>query len=124
MRLDAEAAGIVTVNIEAPEKKSLPALLAPSLRMAILKLDRFKNAGEKAARALRALGSLLRAAKARHGDIEVSLELGVEPGVADTGDRRAEAVAAELGEGRGVTPDLGCGPLVAGGSACAEELVE
>src|ERR1035438_9167283 len=32
MRRDAEASGIQTVRIEAPENRSLPALLAPALR--------------------------------------------------------------------------------------------
>ena len=34
MRDDAEASGIHTVRIEAPERRSLPALLAPQLRLA------------------------------------------------------------------------------------------
>ena len=37
---DAEANGFATVMLEAPEKRSLPALLAPSLRAALLSLDR------------------------------------------------------------------------------------
>src|SRR5580658_4078229 len=40
MRDDAEAAGIQTMRIEAPEGRSLPALLAPQLRMALLRLSR------------------------------------------------------------------------------------
>ena len=36
---DAEAAGIHTVRIEAPERRSLPALLAPQLRQALLRLS-------------------------------------------------------------------------------------
>ena len=44
--------------------------------------------------------------------------------VADPGDRGAEPVGAELGEGGGVAPDLGRGPLVAGGGAGAQKLVE
>src|SRR5262249_25715953 len=34
---DAETRGIVTVNMEAPEGRSLPALLAPSLRAALIR---------------------------------------------------------------------------------------
>src|SRR3990172_8461670 len=40
MRDDAEAAGIHTVGAEAPEGRSLPALLAPQLRQALLRLSR------------------------------------------------------------------------------------
>jgi molybdopterin-guanine dinucleotide biosynthesis protein len=40
MRQDAEAEGFVTVRVETPENRSLPALLAPQLRVALLKLSR------------------------------------------------------------------------------------
>ncbi len=38
LRQEAEAAGVVTVRAETPENRSLPALLAPQLRLALLKL--------------------------------------------------------------------------------------
>jgi hypothetical protein len=37
MHLDAEAKGIPAVLLEAPERRSLPALLIPNLRVALLK---------------------------------------------------------------------------------------
>src|SRR5580692_10509176 len=37
MRNDAEAAGIQTLRVEAPEDRSLPALLAPQLRQGLLR---------------------------------------------------------------------------------------
>ena len=40
MRDDAEASGIHTVRVEAPESRSLPAILAPQLRQALLRLSR------------------------------------------------------------------------------------
>jgi predicted AAA+ superfamily ATPase len=40
MREDAEGTGIHTLRIEAPEKRSLPAMLAPQLRQALLRLSR------------------------------------------------------------------------------------
>lgn len=40
MRDTAESAGIQTASIEAPESRSLPALLAPKLRLALLQLSR------------------------------------------------------------------------------------
>jgi hypothetical protein len=48
MHLDAEAKGIPAVMLEAPERRSLPALLIPNLRVALLKLDRMAAAGDRA----------------------------------------------------------------------------
>src|SRR6187402_3012555 len=39
MRDDAEASGIQTLRIEAPEGRSLPAMLAPQLRLTLLRLS-------------------------------------------------------------------------------------
>lgn len=44
IRDDAEASGIHTLRIEAPEHRSLPAILAPQLRQALLRLSRNANA--------------------------------------------------------------------------------
>ena len=55
MRDDAETAGIQTLRIEAPENRSLPALLAPQLRLALLNLSKNEQAKDFAQRALRAL---------------------------------------------------------------------
>lgn len=52
---DAEGAGIHTVRIEAPEGRSLPSLLAPQLRQALLRLSQIEKAKAFAVRALRAL---------------------------------------------------------------------
>ena len=83
---ETEARGFVVVTIESPEKRSLPALLIPSLRMALLKLDRIAAAGELAKRTLRALGGFVGAMKVKFQDIEFGVDLGNEPGVADSGD--------------------------------------
>src|SRR2546430_11533647 len=55
MRLDAEQKGIQTLRIEAPENRSLPAILAPQLRQALLRLCRNEKAKDLAKRALRGL---------------------------------------------------------------------
>ena len=86
IRNDAEARGCATILIEAPEKRSLPALLAAPLRAALLKLDRLAAGGDRARRALRALGGFVKAMKVKFGDLEFGVDLGAEPGVADTGD--------------------------------------
>lgn len=83
---DSEARGFVVVSIEAPEKRSLPALLIPPLRTALLKLDRIAAGGDLAKKALRALGGFLSAMKLKYQDVELGIELGRESGVADSGD--------------------------------------
>lgn len=86
MREDAEAAGIHTLRIEAPERRSLPALLAPQLRQALLRLSRVEKATELARRGLRALAGFAKALRVKFSDIEVGLDLEPEPGLADNGD--------------------------------------
>ena len=48
LSVEAEAKNFITVSIETPEKRSLPALLIPNLRAALLKLDRMASAGDLA----------------------------------------------------------------------------
>ena len=83
---ETEARGFVVVSIESPEKRSLPALLIPSLRMALLKLDRIAAVGDLAKKTLRALGGFVGAMKLKYKDIEFGVDLGSEPGIADSGD--------------------------------------
>jgi hypothetical protein len=93
IRNDAEAEGCATMLLEAPERRSLPALLAPGLRAALLRLDRVAAGGERVRRALRALGGFVQAMKVKYEDIEFGIDLGVEHGVADTGDLDADLSA-------------------------------
>lgn len=86
MREDAEAAGLQSVRVEAPENRSLPALLAPQLRIALLRLSRNDQAKDLARRALRGLAGFAKALKLKYQDIEVGLDLDPEPGLADNGD--------------------------------------
>lgn len=86
MRTDAEGTGIKTLRIEAPETRSLPALLAPQLRVTLLSLSRVEKAKDLATRALRGLAGLAGALKAKYEDIEVGLDFEPEPGLADNGD--------------------------------------
>lgn len=86
MRDDAEASGIQTVRIEAPEARSLPAMLAPQLRQAMLRLSRNAKAKALAERALRALAGFAAALKIKYKDIEVGADFDPEPGLADNGD--------------------------------------
>lgn len=86
MRDDAEANGIQTLRVEAPENRSLPAILAPQLRQALLRLSRNEQAKELATRALRALAGFAKALKVKYEDIEVGFDFDPEPGLADNGD--------------------------------------
>ena len=81
-----EARGFVVLSVEAPEKRSLPALLIPPLRTALLKLDRVAATGDMAKKALRVLGGFVNAMTLKYQDIAFGVELGSESGVADSGD--------------------------------------
>ena len=86
IRDSAESRGIYTLRIEAPESRSLPALLAPQLRLTLLKLSRVERAKELAEKGLRALAGFAEALKFKYQDIEVGLDFEPEPGLADNGD--------------------------------------
>jgi hypothetical protein len=86
MREDAESAGIQALRIEAPEGRSLPAMIAPELRVALLKLSRNAQAKQLAQRALQGLAGFVKALKVTYSDIEVGLDFDPEPGLADNGD--------------------------------------
>ncbi|AOS80363.1 MULTISPECIES: ATP-binding protein [Hydrogenophaga] len=86
IRQDAEASGIHTVRIEAPEGRSLPAILAPQLRQALLRLSRLETAKNHAVRGLRALAGFASKLKVTYQDIEVGYDFDPEPGLADNGD--------------------------------------
>ncbi len=86
LRTDAEAAGIYTVRAETPESRSLPALLAPQLRLVLLRLSRQRQAKALAERGLQALAGLAKSLKFKYADIEVGIDLQAEAGLADNGD--------------------------------------
>ena len=86
MREGAESTGIQTMRIEAPEDRSLPAILAPQLRQGLIRLSRNEQARELARRALRGLAGFVGALKVKYNDIEVGLDLEPELGLADNGD--------------------------------------
>lgn len=83
MRLQAEARGIVAAAIEAPEHRSLPALVAPALRQGLLRLSRFESVR---ARALGIVAAFAKALKVKYADVEVNIDVAPVVGVADSGD--------------------------------------
>lgn len=99
MRHDAEAAGAHAIRIEAPENRSLPALLAPQLRLALLRLDRIEGAKDAAVRGLKALAGFAGRLKLTYKDIEVGLDYAPEPGLADNGELEGDlsALLEEVG---------------------------
>lgn len=82
----ADEQGYVAEMIEAPENRSLAALITPALRTMILKLDRGEQVNASARKAFRALRGFAAAIKVKYNDIEISLDGETEPGVADSGD--------------------------------------
>ncbi|MGB5069871.1 MAG: ATP-binding protein, partial [Flavobacteriales bacterium] len=93
MRDNAEADGVHTLRMEAPENRSLPAILAPQLRQALLRLSRNKKAKDLAQRALRGLVGFARALKVKYHDIEIAFDTEEEPGLADNGDLEHDLAA-------------------------------
>jgi hypothetical protein len=91
MRRAADKEGIVTVPIEAPEGRSLPEMLVPALRIALLKLDRGQAAMTLAKRGLGALARFVKVFKLSFGELEASLDLG-QAGVADNGDLESDLI--------------------------------
>lgn len=93
MRDDSEGSRIHTLRVEAPEERSLPAMLAPELRQALLRLSRNEQAKELAKRALRGLAGFAKALKVKYADIEVGFDLEPELGLADNGDLEHDLAA-------------------------------
>ncbi len=98
--LDAEARGLAPVSIEAPEGRSLPALLAPALRACLLRLSRGEAVKAKLADAMNALGNFVRSVKLKYGDIELGMETRAAAGVADSGELELDLadLCAAIGE--------------------------
>lgn len=105
MKQNAEATGIRTLRVEAPEDRSLPAILAPELRFVLIQLSRIEQAKDLANRALRGLAGFVKALKFKYDDIQVSFDVEPEPGLADNGDLEhdlqalLEAAGAAAAEG-------------------------
>lgn len=93
MQRDAEASGIRAVQIEVPEDRSLPSLLAPQLRQVLLHISRVATASDAAQRALRAVAGFAKALKVKYSDIEVGFDFDPEPGLADNGDLEGDLAA-------------------------------
>lgn len=139
MAEEAKAVGVQVVRLEAPEGRSLPALLAPELRLTLLHLSRTKKAKHLAERGLRALAGFAKALKVKFGDIEVGIDLDPEAGLADNGDLEQDLPAlletvgaAAAGAGSAVVlfvdelqyvPEIQLAALIAALHRCAQRQV-
>lgn len=85
LNLRAEDRGFACLKLEAPEGRSLPALIVPGLRTALLHLDRGQAAMSAAKRALGALRNFATAFKLGYGEFEASVRP-ADPGIADSGN--------------------------------------
>lgn len=100
MFMDAEAVDIRPIYIEAPENRSLPAILAPQLRMSLLRLSRLEAAKDSAVRGLKALAGFAKGLKVKFGDIELGIDYDPEPGLADNGDLESDLASLLVEIGR------------------------
>ena len=100
IRLDAEARGIASVRIEAPEERSLPALLIPALRAALLRLSRGAALKDNLLSGMRALASFAKALKVKYQDIEFGVDVDPQIGLADSGDLDADLTDLLLSLGK------------------------
>jgi AAA ATPase domain len=85
MCTDAQAAGVQTLFLETAGGRSLPARLAPQLRLVLIRLTRTEAFAEVSTRALRALAGFANALKYSYPDIEVGVDYESESGLADSG---------------------------------------
>ena len=109
IRENAESNNIYTLRIEAPEGRSLPSILAPQLRIVLLKLSRSEAAKELAQRALRGLAGFVSALKVKYNDIiEFRLDLDSEPGLADNGDLEIDLQELLEAVGEAAKADKAC----------------
>jgi hypothetical protein len=86
----AQKAGYTTVMIESVDQKRLEAMLIPALRSLLFKLDRMEGISESVKLGLRVLQGFMSRVKLKYGEVELSLGVPAEVGVADSGDLEAD----------------------------------
>lgn len=108
--LDAAANGIACVRVEVPESKSLPAVLLPEIRLALIKLSKALASQEFAKKGLRALAGFVKGLKFKYADMEVNLDYTSEIGLADNGDLDSDlsALLAQCGEAARASNSVFC----------------
>ncbi len=86
----AEALGFVVIDVEAHDSKTLPQLIVPGIRRALLQLSLIERAKDMTSRGLRVMKGFLGALSIKVGELELSISTESEPGTADTGDLEAD----------------------------------
>src|SRR5262245_3952914 len=86
----ADAEGCQSVMLECVDEKRLEAMLIPPLRSLLFKLDRMEGFSETVKTGLRVLKGFMSKVKVKYGEIEVSLDVSPESGVADSGDLESD----------------------------------
>lgn len=99
MRKDVEQDHAVALRMEVAENRSLPSLLAPQLRSALLSLSKINKASDSVKKGLKALAGFAKSLKLKYNDIQVTLDLEPEPGLADNGDLETDLIALLLAVG-------------------------
>jgi hypothetical protein len=92
VRQEGEARGFSCVWMEAPEERSLPALLAPAVRAALLKLSRGEAVKAGLEKALKALSGFAKVMKFKYQDVEFGMDYKPQKGLADSGDLETDLV--------------------------------
>jgi hypothetical protein len=82
----ADREGFHTISLEAHEGKSLPQLLVPGIRKALISIDAIEKAKAQAKRGLRVLRSFIGAVKVSIDGVDYGLTISPEAGTADSGD--------------------------------------
>ncbi len=108
MREDAEKSGFYTLQIEAPENRSLPAIIAPQLSAVLLQLSTRQKSKQLAEKALRVLAGFINAVKVKYHDVEISLNVEPEFGLADTGDLEYDLRELFASVGNAAQADRNC----------------
>ena len=87
---DAESRGIVCARMEAEERGELPALLIPQLRSTLLRLSRGEALKDHVQKGMKALAGFVGAVKVKYQELEFSLDVEPEAGLADSGDLKKD----------------------------------
>jgi len=81
----ADEIGVITDFIEISSSYPLSKKIIATMRTTLFKLDRIKGVNEQVKRGIRILKSFVGAVKIKYGDVEFSIDIDDEPGVADSG---------------------------------------
>lgn len=94
IRQEATSSKLITVRLEASEGRSLPSLLAPALKSALLKLSVGKSITDIVQRGFKTLASFVASTKLKYGDVELGVDF--EPDALFVADGNLEENLTQL----------------------------